>query len=138
MALFADLLWSSLRTWRSSHRIFDLQIEWKVPFWGAPFKIAPRLHKPWMRCSWRNSLSLSWLGFGNDLCWVKSKDFPHWTFWDAILWMKNAAETNKFWATFYVFRKVHDIKLRKQFFSQNRKRQKQKRFSNRVSKCRSG
>ena len=113
MALFADLLWSSLRAWRSSHRIFDLQIEWEVPFWGAPFKIAPRLHKPWMRCSWRNSLSLSWLGLGNDLCWVKSKSFPHWTFRDTILWMKNAAQTNTFWAYLLCFPKSSRYQIKK-------------------------
>ena len=68
------------------------------------------------------------------------KTFPHWTFWDAILWMKNTVRNKQIlsepWIRVLdVYRKVHDIKLRKQSFNQNRKRQKQKLFLERVSKC---
>ena len=43
-------------------------------------------------------------------------------------------ETNKFWAYLDLERKIHDIKLKKQSFSQNQKRQKQKKFLERVPK----
>ena len=87
--------------------------------------LQPVIFRSWIHKE--SILCLCFTHFFNYLCLsvIISKNVPHWTFWHAILWMKNAARNKQ----------IYEIKLRKQSFSQNRKRQNQKWFLKRVSKC---